>query len=143
MKRIISSVSMIVSYFVLTATAFAQTGLGTFDAEGIGGYTPNLTDTDVDGASSQLASIFSNAIGFMTIVASIFFIFHFITGAFNWITSGGDQQKLEQARTKMTNGAIGMTIVIASYAIGFIIGQVLGFDIMQLGLQVAKLGPGN
>ena len=48
--------------------------------------------------------IISSAIGVITIIATIWFIVQFITGAVGIISSGGDKAKYEEARSKITNG---------------------------------------
>lgn len=120
-------------------SVYADIGLGTF--KGTGGYEPDLKETEVSGAAGSLSSVLSNAIGFMTIVAGLFFVFYFIIGTIAWITSGGETQKLEEARKKMTNAAIGMVIVVASYSIIYIVGQVLGVNILNIKEQIEKVGP--
>ena len=51
-----------------------------------------------------------------------------IMGGIEWITSGGDKNKAESARNKITSAVIGLVIVAASYAIVNLVVQFLGFD---------------
>jgi hypothetical protein len=86
------------------------------------------------GASSinTLTSIISTAVGVMTIVAIIWFIFTFITGAIGIIGSGGDKQALESARKKITTGLIGLVVVIAALFILDLIGTLFGIKFLDI-----------
>ncbi len=89
--------------------------------------------------TTATADIISIAIGFLTIVSGLFFLFAFIIGAMNWITSDGDPQKLDKARHKMTNAAIGLTIVIAAYSISYIIGAIVGIDFLNINTAINSI----
>lgn len=77
---------------------------------------------------SGLASIISRAIGIMTIVAIIWFVFTFVLGVIGIIGSGGDKQALESARKKITTGAIGLLVVILALVIISLIGRFVGIS---------------
>lgn len=109
--------------------------------ESIGGYTVSAGSNNPIEYFSKLENIFSLIVSFMTILTGLFFIIHFIVGGFTWSTAGGDSQKVETAKTKMTNAAIGLIIVIASYSIIYIIGKVLGLDILKVGSLLLTMKP--
>ena len=66
-------------------------------------------------------AIFINVIlGFLGIVAFIIILL----GGFKWMTSGGDEDKIGEAKKLMGAGVVGMAIVLASWAIAsFVIAQ--------------------
>jgi hypothetical protein len=66
-------------------------------------------------------AIFINVIlGFLGIVAFIIILL----GGFKWMTSGGDEEKIGEAKKLMGAGVVGMAIVLASWAIAsFVIAQ--------------------
>ena len=83
---------------------------------------------------TDLASIISMAIGVMTIVAIIWFLFTLLTGAISIIGSGGDKQALESAKKRITTGAIGLIVVILAIVIINLLGKFLGItNILDLG----------
>jgi len=88
-------------------------------------------------ATSGMMEKFSGAIsaivGFLTIVAGLWFIFQFITGAIQWLASGGDKAGLQQAQQKLTNSFIGLILVVAAIAIVSLVGEFLGFKILDPG----------
>jgi hypothetical protein len=63
---------------------------------------------------TTLANIISTAIGFLTVVGAIYFMFMIITGAIAIISSGGDKGKYEDARNRITTGAIGFVVIVAA-----------------------------
>lgn len=111
----------------------AQTNSG----KGLGGNITgfenayNPTGSDAKAYLSTAELIISNVLTILTIVAGIAFTLYFLLGGLNWITSGGDKQKVETAKSMMTNGAIGLIIIVVSYSIVWIVGQVLGIDILK------------
>jgi hypothetical protein len=80
----------------------------------------------------NLSNFISVVIGVMTIVAFIWFTFILVTGAISIIGSGGDKQALETARKKITNGIIGLILVISAVFIIDIIGTIFGIKFLNL-----------
>lgn len=86
-------------------------------------------------------NLISSIIGLMTIIAFIWFVFTFLTGAIGIITAGGDKQALENARKRIVNGIIGVVIVISAIFIISLIGTLFGIQILNLPYlfgQIAK-----
>ncbi len=94
---------------------------------------PNSYDpgTDISTASQTFTDIFSNTFGVFTLVAGLMFILYFVLGGISWITSGGERDKIQKAQQQMTNAVIGLIIMVAAYGIAFIVGKVLGIDILN------------
>jgi hypothetical protein len=99
----------------------SQVSFGTFKGIGSG----NLSNST--GGIATLASFITSVIGVMTIVAVIWFIFVFITGAIGIIAAGGDKGALENARKRITTGLIGLVVVIIATFVIDLIGYLLGF----------------
>ena len=78
----------------------------------------------------------------MTIAAGIWFIFQFIIGGYNWLTAGGDKTGVQAAQSRLTNAFIGLTIVVAAYAIIWIVGKLLGFEILHPEKLIELVKPG-
>jgi fumarate reductase subunit D len=96
-----------------------------------------------DASAQPVEIIFTRIIGFLTIVAGLTFLIYFMIGALNWITGGDDKGKVDAAKKYMTNGAIGMIAIVASYAIVWIVGMVLGLDILNPAKVLQQLTPGG
>ncbi|MBP9820135.1 hypothetical protein KBC79_05370 [Candidatus Woesebacteria bacterium] len=108
-------------------TLIAQFGNG-FDTSGL---PLSAGSEDSDTALTNFEKIISNFIGFMTVLAGVFFVVYFVIAAFNWITSGGDAGKLQNARDRMLHGVLGIIIVVASYAIVGLLGTIVGLDVLN------------
>lgn len=76
-------------------------------------------------------------IGF--IVAVIIFVFVLLFGGISWMTAGGDKQKVEDARSKVTNGVVGLFVVFLIFVIIKIVEILFGINIMSLDLGILKL----
>jgi hypothetical protein len=81
-------------------------------------------------ALEKITGVVSSVIGLLTIISSIWFLFQLIFGGYEWISSAGDAKKLATARQRITNGLLGLIIVIAAWAIVALVGQFLGYDIL-------------
>lgn len=116
-------------------TVFAQEKLGQIGGKGLGPFG-NIGENIAKGAAGGEAGLkavtgaVSSVIGVMTIAASIWFIFQFMTGGFYWITSAGDKTKLNEARDRIQNAFIGLVVVVAGWAVLALAGQFLGYDIV-------------
>ena len=76
----------------------------------------------------------SSAIGLITVIGIIWFVFIIILGAIGIISSGGDKNSLESAKKKISTGVIGLVIlVIAMFAID-LLGYLLGFGSGNTGI---------
>lgn len=101
-----------------------------------GGYQPG---EDITSTTSAFELLISNILVVLTVVAGIAFTLYFLLGGLNWVTSGGDKSKVDKAKGMMTNGAIGIIIIVVSYAIVWIVGAALGFDILEPGKIIQGL----
>jgi len=65
------------------------------------------------------------------IVVALVFFFILVWGGLKWVTSGGDEKKVGEARAQITNALIGLAIVFAAWAIMKLIGTIFGIDILK------------
>ncbi len=115
---------------------FAAESLGRIGGEGLGPFS-SLGGGSGAGA---LAKIVSGIIGVLTIVASIWFMFQLLIGGINWLSSGGEKQKLTEARDRITHAFIGLIIVVASWGIIALTGQFLGgFELLNPEALLGKI----
>ena len=74
------------------------------------------------------ATFVSSTVGLMTIIAIVWFVFVFITGAIGIISAGSDKNALEGSRKKIVTGVIGLVVTIAAVFLINLIGYLLGFS---------------
>ena len=89
-----------------------------------------LEGTDPSAAPLIFNQLIAGTIGLVSIIAFIWFLFVLITGALAVISSGGDKQKVAEARGRITTGVIGVVVIIAGVFIADLIGELLGVDIL-------------
>lgn len=76
---------------------------------------------------AELGRLIGTGIRIMTIVAGFFFLVYLLLGAFDWITSSGDKERLAKAQQKLTNAVIGILIIFVVIGVwGYITGDILG-----------------
>lgn len=122
---------------------------GTFNINQPGGINVNFNRNPNANPNAEglVQSIILNVISLFFAVGGIGVIIYFIWGSVDWIMSGGDKEKISNARKKMTNAIIGLILLSLSFAIIRTVGAIAGFD--PLGnLQIRGLGrqippPGN
>ncbi len=83
------------------------------------------------GPDTLLGTFLSSMVTTLTIVGSLAFVIYFFIGALTWITAGGDKGKVGTAQSQMTQGAIGLIALVASYFVIGIVGAVLGLDLLN------------
>lgn len=68
----------------------------------------------------------------VVIIGGLLLLIYLVFGAFEWITAGGDKEKVKQARQRIMNGIIGMAILTASFAIMTFLKVLFGFDLLNI-----------
>jgi len=89
-----------------------------------------LEQNGPDAAPTIFNSFISGVIGVLTIVAGLWFIFVFISGAISMISSGGDKNALESARKRISSALIGLAVVVASIFLIELVGKILGINLI-------------
>lgn len=64
-------------------------------------------------------------------VGGIAFIIYLVWGGVEYLTSGGDKARIDDATKKISSSVIGVAILVASYAITYFIQQVFKINILQ------------
>ncbi len=77
-------------------------------------------------------SFIPNLITLGLIIGVVFFLFILIMGALQWISSGGDKNALEAAKSKITNAMVGIVILFAIFAVLKLIENFFGVSILTL-----------
>jgi len=101
---------------------------------GIGPLAENL-----DQPENILANIVSMFIGIMTMGAAIWFLFQVIISGYNYLSAGGDKERITNAGRKLTNAIIGLLIVVAAYALIALTGKILGIDFLDINNAIKSI----
>lgn len=94
------------------------------------------------GFASNLGSYINSVLSIVIVICLLLVFFNFIQAGFQWITSGGDKGKTEEARNRIVNAVIGIIIVSSSFALLGFVAYILGFDsVNDALLNVERINP--
>jgi len=85
-----------------------------------------LKGKDADAAPALFGTWLGAIIGVLLIAGAIWALFQLMTGALQWISSGGDPEKLAQAQGRLRDAGIGLIVLFSSWAIYLLILNWLG-----------------
>lgn len=86
-----------------------------------------LIGTDTTGTSG-LNKFLSNLVILIYSLAAVVLIFMILWGAFDWMTSEGDKEKVASAQRKIINALIGILLFAVAFAVIRLVGQFTGFS---------------
>ena len=95
--------------FLLPELVLAQAA-DVFGANDLADAGVNLGTRDLRETISGIVNIF---LGFLGILVTLIMLY----GGFIWMTSSGNAEKIDKAKRILINGAIGLVIILSSYAI--------------------------
>lgn len=78
-----------------------------------------------------IGKFLSNLIELIFIAAGIVFIFMLLWGAFAWLISGGEKEKLASAQQRILHAIIGLVLLAISFALISVIGTFTGFKLFE------------
>lgn len=78
---------------------------------------------------SDLEIIFQNLLNVVMVLAGLVFFVMLLAGGLNYLTSGGDPEKVKKAGGTISNALMGFVLLIASWFILRFISQFSGVDL--------------
>ena len=94
----------------------------TYKLEGPG-LKPNISNP-----AEPVEKLISQIIGILTIVGVIFFIIQIIFAGYAMMSAQGDPKKIEAGRSRITNGVLGITLIVVALGVGAFIATLLGVE---------------
>ena len=92
------------------------------------GVSPIEGPAEITSRFQDLAAVVNKLLPLLFVFAGLILFIMFIWGGFSLLTSGGDPQKAEAARGKITNAVIGFVIVFVAYWLTQILTSVFGLQ---------------
>lgn len=99
--------------------------------------TNPLVETKETDPFEFFSSFIAQLINIALVIAAIIFVFVIVVGGITWMSAGGDKQKVEAAQTHITNGLVGLLIVLALFALLALLETLFNIDILTL--DIGKL----
>ncbi len=81
--------------------------------------------------NSSLGIFVSKSISAVIMVAGLATFIYMIYGGVQWVTSGGEKGKLEEARNRITNAILGLAIVASAWAVFRLVDYFFGIGITK------------
>lgn len=106
----------------------------------IGSVNNPLAGTGYEGLSG-VGLFISNVLRLFFVVAGVFALFNFIIAGYTYMNAAGDAKKLGEAWNRIWLSLIGLVIIVGSFALTALIGQLLFNDPTYI-LQPKVYGPG-
>lgn len=80
---------------------------------------------------TDLGTIITGFIGLAMVIGALATLMYMILGGIKWITAGGDKGKVEQAREMIMQGVIGLTVLVAAFALFGVVDWFFGLEILS------------
>lgn len=77
-----------------------------------------------------LEELISALVPLVLIIASILFVFNLLFGGIKVILSGGDKDKLDEAKRQLVNALLGLVIVFSTWAVIGLVSQFFGINLL-------------
>jgi len=123
MKKLSAIIAAIPAYLLAAQVAFAVTTCPNNDPLCLNVTAP---EGRIISPSTPIGAIISFAVAFIIVIAFILALVFVVIGAVQWITSGGDKQKVADARNHIVAAVIGLIIVSLSFVIINVVISALG-----------------
>ncbi len=89
-------------------------------------------------ATNPLGPLIAKLWQTIVFLGGILLLIYLIWGAFEWLTSSGEADKVKHARYKITNAIIGLMLLVMSYAIVIFLEWLFGFSITNIIWPIAS-----
>jgi hypothetical protein len=85
-----------------------------------------------EGASGDLAiaNLMARLFNALVLVGGLAVILYLAWGGFAWITAGGDKDRVEAAKHRITNAIVGMAVLLATVAVALFLSYAFGFNLL-------------
>ena len=107
---------------------------------------PDAMNLGGDDPSQGLGNFIGFGIRMFILIAGMFLILYLLWGAFDWINSGGEKERLTKAQNKITNALIGIVLIfVVLTAFNLLAGNILGIIVADpdgngFQIKLPKLG---
>lgn len=128
MLAVLTAIVLAMSFVAPTFAQDATLGLESLTETGVAGDEGSAIKLGTNKLETTIASLINTFIGLLGIVAVIIILI----GGFQWMTAGGDDEKIGGAKKMIYAGVAGLAVILAAFAIAtFVIEQLTtatGFD---------------
>ncbi len=140
-KRLLLLLANLLPLFIFVSVVSAQTPPPPAPTPSLPPLSVNISSPSLGiSPTTTIGGLVSNALRITFIVGALLVLFFIVIGAIQWITSGGDKEKVGGARKMIVNALIGLALLALAFLIVRVVGTILNIDITTLN-QLPRLGP--
>lgn len=126
MKKIYSQLILIMLFFA--SPVYGADPIGLDGRKNAGSRLPISNDPGKD-----FGAIIKNSISILFAVGAIGFTIMIVWGGVDWILSGGDKEKVANARKRILTAITGLVLLSLSFVIMVVLGQILNINFLTTG----------
>jgi hypothetical protein len=82
--------------------------------------------------ATGVGTVLTNILTIIFVVATLAVLVMLIIGAFNWITSGGDKEKVGAAQKRITQALAGFVVLALAFLIVTVVGRIININVLDL-----------
>lgn len=87
---------------------------------------------------TNIGKLISSVIGVALLIAGVLVFAMLVWGGIQWIMSGGDKAKTEEARNRITAALVGLAIVAAAWAVMKLIEYFFGINVLSEDVSIPR-----
>lgn len=101
---------------------------------------PGISSSMASDPVGGLGQFIGTVVNLVIVGFGLFMLMYLLWGAFDWLTSGGDKDRLSNARKKIVNALVGMILLFVVLAVfGVFTGKILGIIEITDGVWQIKI----
>jgi hypothetical protein len=127
-----------------TALSLLPTLLAQFGPDGIkpnseGIFAPG--DLEKTTVLTYTNTTISFLVTLMTTLGGLFFLYNAVMAGIYWLSAGGEQKKIQEARDRITQSVLGLIVLVFAYGLAGLIGRIVGIDVLNPAEFINRLLP--
>lgn len=105
------------------------------------GFTGPRIPTDPLDATTKFEKFAGQLLGVLTIIGVLYFIIQIIFAGYSYISSKGDEKEMESSRKRLTEGVLGLVIIIVAVGLGSLLAKLAGIpNVLDIETMFKKMG---
>lgn len=104
-------------------------GFGTLGLDQVTSSDPNTVASE---GIRIFAVVLSSAVGIITFIGILWFVFNTTLGAVGLITGAGDKNKIAESRSKIIMGLVGLVVTISAIFLIQLFGILMGINVLDI-----------
>ena len=95
--------------------------------------------TTTEGIGNKIATVISQVIGLLSIVAIIWFVLQLVLAGITIISAGGNKEKIAETQKRITYSTLGLLVALLATFLIAILSYIFNIDFLNLGSILEKL----